>query len=137
MKRLDVMYETSSSTQSGAQGQEQQDPGIHAMKRNGFDGCTAHRSMCSTTDSTHLHMQVLRQRWIPAFSCTNTVVMHVYPFWLPLCVFPNCRFFCTQPGVYFLKPSAEFPESCAYFGAAERLYACKYFMLSKASKLSF
>lgn len=102
VKRLEVMYEISSSTQSRAQGQEQQDPCIHALKRNGSDGCTAHRSTCSTSDSTHLHTQVLRQRWISAASCTNTVVMHVYPFWLPLCVFPNCRFFCTQPGVYFL-----------------------------------
>lgn len=138
VKRLDVMYEISSSTQSSARGQEQQDPRIHVLKRNGFDRCTTHRSMCSTSDGTHLHTQ--DNTGYPRSRAPTQLLCMYTPSGFRCVYFPTADSFVHSQvftSCTVATPSAELPESCAYFGAAERLYACKYFMLHKASKLSF
>lgn len=136
MKHLDAI---SSSTQSSAQGWEQRDSWIHVLKWLwGMHGTGRYlfylrrHTLSYECLKTALHFRVLTHK----HSCYACISL-----WLLLCVvYRTADSFVHSPvftSCTAEKPSAEFPESRAYFGAAERLYTWKYFMLCKASKLYF
>lgn len=84
---------------------------IHTLKTNIFDGLVFYL--------THTHTCLKTTPAIRLLAHKHTHLLCMYnPLWLVLCVFANCRFFCTQPGVCFLcslrNPPLNFQNPAAH-----------------------
>lgn len=95
---------------------------IHTLKTNIFDGLVFYLRRHTHTHSlihaqTHTCLKTTPAIRLLAHKHTHLLCMY-NPLWLALCVFANCRFFCTQPGVCFLcslrNPPLNFQNPAAH-----------------------